>query len=204
MRSPGWRVTSAASEDDGFTLVELIVYSVLLIIVLGILTTFVIQVFTKQSSVVQTGQANNGAQLALSSIERGIRNADAAHVETVGASALYALTYQGQPVGAVAVGEWRCQGWALVDTGDERGTGLFTATTAPGAMGSPSASDWTLLARNVNSAGSSFTVSGGTVDIVLDVSTVLPSGTTSAVTLQTQVVPRVQDSSPGTSCLPTP
>jgi len=68
------------SDDDGFTLAELIVYSLILIGVMAIAGTLFINLITTQRDVRAIADANNEAQLTFKQIERDIRNASWARV----------------------------------------------------------------------------------------------------------------------------
>jgi type II secretory pathway pseudopilin PulG len=72
-------------DDSGFTLVELLVYSVLMIIVLGIAASLFIRLLVEQRDIKAMADANNEAQLAFKQLEMDVRNADWAQVDGNGA-----------------------------------------------------------------------------------------------------------------------
>lgn len=75
---------SKSGEDAGFTLVELIVYSVLLIILLGIAATLFIQILVMQRDIGAMTDASNTAQLTFNELERDLRNASAVNIYSDG------------------------------------------------------------------------------------------------------------------------
>ncbi|WP_296666867.1 hypothetical protein [Demequina sp.] len=64
-----------ARDDSGFTLVELIVYSILLILVIGIAGGIFINLLRGQQDVLDYSDANESGQLAFKQLERDLRNA---------------------------------------------------------------------------------------------------------------------------------
>ncbi|MFW2514321.1 PilW family protein [Demequina sp. SO4-13] len=68
-------------QETGLTLVELIVYSLLLIVIMGIAATVFIQMLTVQRDVRAITDANNTAQLTFRELERDLRNAHWAVVD---------------------------------------------------------------------------------------------------------------------------
>jgi type II secretory pathway pseudopilin PulG len=71
-------------DEAGFTLVELLVYSVLMILVLGIAGSLFIRLITEQRDIKAMADANNEAQLAFKQFEMDVRNADWAQVDAGG------------------------------------------------------------------------------------------------------------------------
>ena len=70
--------------DEGFTLVELIVYSVILLIVMGIAATLFIRTLTAQRDTIAIAEANNLAQVTFKEIEADLRNAITAEIAADG------------------------------------------------------------------------------------------------------------------------
>ena len=70
-------MTTPTEQDSerGFTLVELLIYSLLLIIVLGIVGAMLASTVSTSKSVNSVTSASTAAQLASESVVRGIRNA---------------------------------------------------------------------------------------------------------------------------------
>lgn len=61
--------------DDGFTLVELLAYMIILVIVMGMGAAIFIQIIQNQQAVKASAEANNTAQLVFRELERDLRNA---------------------------------------------------------------------------------------------------------------------------------
>lgn len=66
---------SLTGRDEGFTLVELLAYMMILIIVLGIGASIFIQIIQSQQAIKANAEANNTAQLVFRELERDLRNA---------------------------------------------------------------------------------------------------------------------------------
>lgn len=64
-----------AEGEGGFTLVELLVASMLLLVVIGITGTLLIRTLTTQNEVRELAAASNEAQVTVSLMERSLRNA---------------------------------------------------------------------------------------------------------------------------------
>lgn len=69
------RRIQVSRDDSGFTLVELIVYSILLILIIGVAGGLLINMIRGQQDVVAYSDANESGQLAFSQLERDLRNA---------------------------------------------------------------------------------------------------------------------------------
>jgi len=146
--------------ERGFTLVELLIYSLLLIIVLGIVGAMLASTVSTSKTVNSVTSASTAAQLASESVVRGIRNAsdfqltsptgtdqllvartalDGATLTWVCAAWYYSaagggtIRYTTSPV-AIPAAPTAAQltGWQLLDTGvaPASGTRIFTATGA--------------------------------------------------------------------------
>ncbi len=66
--------------DEGFTLVELIVYSAILMLVMGIGATLLVRTITAQRDTMSIAEANNLAQLTFKELESDLRNASMAQI----------------------------------------------------------------------------------------------------------------------------
>ncbi len=67
-------------DEQGFTLPELLVYSVLLIVVLGLAGSMFIRLIYAQRDIKSLSEANNESQLVFKQVELDLRNADWAEV----------------------------------------------------------------------------------------------------------------------------
>jgi type II secretory pathway pseudopilin PulG len=70
--------------SEGFTLVELLVYSVLMILVIGLAATLFIRLITEQKDITAMAEAENSMQLLYKQLETDIRNADWAEIDGSG------------------------------------------------------------------------------------------------------------------------
>lgn len=72
------------NREDGFTLAELIVYSILMIVVLGLAAMAFIRLVYAQRDIKAMNDANNDAQLLFEKLEWDVRNADWAIIKENG------------------------------------------------------------------------------------------------------------------------
>ena len=122
----------------GFTLIELIIYSVLLGLVLAIVGGLLANAFRSQSTVRNSAEALNNGQLVLSSIETAFRNGSGAEVSDSGKLLV---------VRTAAGSGWACRAW-YYNPGNG-GTVYTTSKSSRAAIDTAtSASGWTLLASN--------------------------------------------------------
>jgi len=135
----------SARRDDGFTLIELIIYSALLLLVMGLTGSILINGMTNQARITETAVATSEAQVAAESIGNGVRNAQAISSPTAASPFLVVLT-----VGRGENATPSCQAWYYSAAARE----LRTTTTSPGTrIAVPSSSQfatWTLLAEDVD------------------------------------------------------
>ena len=125
--------------EGGFTLVELLVSVLLFALVLAVAGTLLLNGLNGQRDVVGTGQASNDAQVAVTSMERAIRNSSAGGVWTSG-TALVAYTGGGD-----ASSTWLCQAWTYVPPVAAATTGRIFYKKGPAgtALSVPPASSFT-------------------------------------------------------------
>ena len=74
----------SAGDESGFTLAELIVYSILMIVVLGLAGVLFIRIMTEQRDIKAMADANNEVQGVFERLELDLRNADWAEVDASG------------------------------------------------------------------------------------------------------------------------
>lgn len=141
-------------DDDGFTLVELIIAIGLFVLVMGLVGTFMINSLTTQKTVRSVSEATSQGQLVARSVKAGVTNAsgirltDLTSGATAGGQLLVART-----LGTGATASWGCQAWYFSGDG-----GAVYTTRSSGAIAAPTSKtpSWTLLVDNVGapSAGS--------------------------------------------------
>ena len=126
-------------DERGMTLVELLVYVILLAVVIGLVSTFFIRSIAVQKTVITTGQANNNAQAAFSGISRAVRNASPGGVKADG-NLLVLFTGGGLETSS----DWKCTAWYYVPAASPQTSGRLFSTTKPkGTLIAPAASSFT-------------------------------------------------------------
>ena len=187
-------------DERGMTLVELLVYVILLAVVLGLVATFFIRSIAVQKTVITTGQANNTAQVAFSELSRAVRNAGPSGVKADGN--LLVLFTGGGPEESTS---WKCRAWYYVAPVAPQTSGRLYSTTKPKdtkivpvassfAAGTPSG--WTLAIDGVVPTNATTSIfSGGTTAGVTASMVVTRTGKPTdidAVAMTTTVLPRPQ------------
>ncbi|WP_062520536.1 PulJ/GspJ family protein [Demequina silvatica] len=160
----------APRADAGFTLAELIIYMMLLILMLGIGATLLIRTITVQRDTMDAADANEVGQLAFKEIETDIRNAEWATIGHAG-SLLVLQTVVADSATSVVP---RCVGYYVSPgTGELRRTVLSTNTQTHEALISSTSAldtvtaDWSPTRDGFAKSGSR---AFGTVDGVVAVS----------------------------------
>lgn len=134
--------------DEGFTLMELVVASMLGVIVLLIVGSLLINGLRGQSSVTSITTATNDSQLAASTIQADIRNATAVKTTVIGSDQFVVARVAR---GTNTVVTYKCVAWYYSATKDEiRSTEKATAITAPSAG---ALNNWRLVASSVTPKG---------------------------------------------------
>ena len=154
------------SSNAGLTLVELLIYSVLMVVVLLVVGGILTSALRGQNTVSSTTQASTAGQLVSRSVGHGIRNASSVWHSLPGADPeiLMARTMRSD-----AAGTWICQAWAF-------NGGAVRTTTSTGPISATQTAttllSWTLLGVGMQSvsAGSApiFTVTGNPVAPYID------------------------------------
>lgn len=162
-------MTSPAAQDSerGFTLVELIIYGMLLIIVLSVVGSMLASETTTSKAVDSVTAASTAAQLVADSVERGIRNSSDFHLTTPAGTdqLLVARTAQG---GATI--NWVCAAWYYSAAGG--GTIRYTTSTMaiPAVPTAANLAGWTLLDTGVAPIGgaSVFSATGAALTVAFN------------------------------------
>ncbi len=183
-------MSGAESTDDaGFTLVELLVYTALMGIVFVLIGGFLINSLTVQGDVEEISSASNDGQLAVRSLETGIRNSSAFQVQETTSPAGYLLRARTAHEADDLSLDWRCTAW-FYSPAEQR---LYTTSSETGPVALPDSDDdldgWMLLADEVTVPGAVGTpfqsLGAGRVAIAYDA---VAGG--SAVRIQTTIVSR--------------
>lgn len=131
--------------DEGFTLIELIIASMILVLVLGLVGAMLGSMASTSKTVNTLSASTTSAQLAAESIEHGVRNSsDFLLTNPTGTDQLLvARIAQG---GSTLV--WQCIAWYY-----SASNGSIRTTTSSGAIAAPTStalSHWTLLTTGVS------------------------------------------------------
>lgn len=177
-----------ASADAGMSLVELLIYSLLLVTILVIAGAIIMNSLTTQQTVTTVTSATSAGQLVSSSVEQGIRNASSFQVATPTAFG-QALRSRTVRVTQAGVSTWQCQAWFRTSGGDFY-TRVGNATIAVPATAGDLTS-WTLISRGVNlPAGVTQAFTGSSGQLTLAVS--VDPGDADSVLISTTIVSRPQ------------
>lgn len=144
------------------TLVELLVYSILLVTVLLIVGTILISTQTIGLIVRESTTTTSAVQVAATSIEYGVRNATGARLTSVGSDQLLQVRTAGADPDNVT---WRCESWYFSNSA---GTIRWSSTASDTvAVASPTSepTSWGLLASNIEPTSGTgiFTRSGNSI-----------------------------------------
>lgn len=167
-----------AQADEGFTLMELVVASMLGIIVLLIVGSLLINGLRGQSSVTSLTAATNASQLAATSIQGDVRNATAVKTTAIGSDQFV--------VARVARGTnttvtYKCVSWYYsAATKEIRSHESSTAITAPS---STTLKTWRLVASKVTPKGTTVFSSADLKSV--SITFFVDSGTAKAVPIST-------------------
>jgi len=154
------------TSDEGFTLVELLVYMLFMVVVLLIVGGILINSLTAEGTVRGATQGSNAGQLVSQSVGQGVRNASA--ITYIPATATFPDEILiVRTVGTQTPKDRFCQAWSFKD-GQIR-----TTTWEPPSVRSANIANWTLLGDGIQqvSDGPIFTKSDRQVTLNFDVST---------------------------------
>lgn len=154
---PGFvaQVRTAATGDRGATLVELLVYLIIMVILVTLIASTFIQGRGVQGDQQSLADASNDAQLAAATIERPIRNAASIQVDSSvidgGGNLLVVKTRVGEPNNVAS--SWRCEAWFY----DSASRTIYATTGTPGSsaatagfVAKPDLSSWRQLIAEVD------------------------------------------------------
>jgi len=131
-------------DEEGFTLVELAVYSLLIGVVIAMVGGLIISVTMTQRTVSSVAAASNEAQVAADSIATGVRNSSAFLVTTSGSDQiLQARIAQGSGTALTYV----CAAWYYSSSNDT--IRYRQSTAALGTITASSTTSWLLVTDGV-------------------------------------------------------
>lgn len=175
---------SPSDRDQGFTLVELLVYMLLAVVVLTIVSAILINSLRAENAVRVAAQATDSAQLVAQSLNRGVHNSSAIEVSAPAADAIVVRT---RSLDSSSAGVWRCEAWAVFD-GDLRTTNSTSTIPAPSLASD--VSSWLLLAEGVEPIGADPMFVLDADGRSLAVSVTVANGDGIPITLDTTIVSR--------------
>lgn len=190
--------------EDGITLVELIVYSVLLVFVLAIAGSILINALQTQREVRAVSTTSNSSQVVLRLFDRTLRNAATVDIPSVhGGTVLVAKTRVAED-GSLG-SSWLCRAWHYDSASDELRiiSGPATGTPVTAGLGTAvNSSGWHVALSGVLPTPSSpvFAAEGGDgAKIRFDIRTGIDSN---RLSFASAAIPRPQGTTiGGVSCL---
>ncbi len=139
-------------DESGMSLIELLVYIMLVAVIGALITGLLINVFRVNAEVNNTSEASNDAQLLMERVEIAVRNAAALHIEDSGDSTLLITQTRSTEQGGDNAAEYRCIG-IYFDAGTSKIHYVTDDTNAPrskAAAGNPSAAAaWPVFLEDV-------------------------------------------------------
>ena len=153
------------SDERGLTLVELILYTLLLAMIAWIAGTILITSLTSQRDITAMGNASNQGQNVANSIEEGVRTASSLAAPTADSTGRRLVARVGTFTSAGAV-SWTCRTWLFATDGGVYVKSGSTASAAPANLAASSLTGWLKLAQGVTPVGgSAMTLSAATVSL---------------------------------------
>lgn len=180
MRAP----RSIARDDSGFTLVELLVTCLLMVLVTGVILGIMVSTTNASASVRTTTSATSSGELATRTIDRGVTNA--ATPLQLSTPATGDLLLMARVASTTSPISWSCTAWYYSSADATiRTTSLATAIASPSLAGQRS---WTLLVAGVRPIGTTpvIALSGSKVTV----SYTVDAGKSAKVAFQTSMTSR--------------
>lgn len=189
----------AVREDEGASLVELLVYSMLLVGMMALVAVILIQTMWTNHHILKLNEASNQSQSQLEAIELAVRNASAVSVRDGGNLLLVKRrsTLEASPASGV------CSGWYFNPSTNELHAAHDSATGAARSIAAASnisaASTWPVMIEGVSRLGTAeiFAQTGDGVRIAIDVAT---SRDRKPVQFRTEAVIRASNTIAGADC----
>lgn len=139
------------ASDRGFTFVELMMYSLILIVVMAIAGSLFMRLIVTQRDVIDIAEANNVSQLTFKELERDIRNASWARIASGGE----VLVLQSRLATGTDFSSYRCIGYYMdIANGELRRTQGLNNSETNAILGATTStaratvsSDWSPIRR---------------------------------------------------------
>jgi type II secretory pathway pseudopilin PulG len=151
------------SSDEGFTLVELLIYMSLFTIVLLIIGSFMIDSLKVERDVTRAAEATTAAQLISTSVQAAVRNGSGVKVLTAGVDGSQMLVARTTTRSDTVA--WVCQAWYY--SASDKAIYTKTSSTPAVAIALPASSpagSWTLLGSGITPTTSGGSVFASTAD----------------------------------------
>jgi hypothetical protein len=178
-----------AAREAGLSMVELLIYIMLSVVVLGIGGNVLISSIQAQRDMSNLADSTSISQLVTSSVRSGIRNSSAFQVATPTALGQLVRSRSVSTTSA-GVSTWSCRAWYLTASGT-----FYQKTSTTGLIAAPTiASDlstWQMITTGVTvptGTSQAFTGSSGQIDMTIQVT----NGATKAVLSKTTILARPQ------------
>lgn len=133
------------ASERGITLVELMIYTSLMVVVVAIVGAILGSALRGQRDVAASAQGNNAGQLVSQSFATGIRSATEITVKTVSPTTQLLVV---RTPGSAATAAPSCRAWYVTT---DNGGAVYT-TSSPTAISTPTATQletWTLLGKGI-------------------------------------------------------
>lgn len=133
-----------ARDDDGFTLVELVIAAMILVLVLAVVGAMMSSLSSTSRTVNSMTATTTSAQLAAESVERGIRNSSDFLLTSPSGNDQFLVARTAQGTSTLT---WTCVAWYY-----SAADGSIRYTMSPSAIAAPTSTtlpQWTLLTRGV-------------------------------------------------------
>ena len=163
--------TEVLADSRGIGLIELIVYSMLLVIISVIAGSLLITALTSQRDITAMSSATSRGQVLAASIENGVRTASTITVPATSSIGQRLVTRTGRFT-AAGVGTWLCRSWLIAPTGKVYYRSSTAAIPAPSSLSATDLAGWSLLTEGVKTAPgatSAFSLSGSTLSVAVEV-----------------------------------
>ncbi|HCG00691.1 MAG TPA: hypothetical protein DEV93_09125 [Chloroflexi bacterium] len=131
--------------EQGFTMIELLVYSLLLVLVIGIAGGMLISVMVNSKSADAVSKDTSAAQLTVDSIDSSIRNSSDFQLTVPSGTDQLLIARTASTSGSLT---WNCVGWYY----SASGTGSIRSWRSSMAIVAPTSTQlasWTLLAKGI-------------------------------------------------------
>lgn len=144
-------ITLLRNRDEGLSLVEVIIYTMLLAVISAVAGSLLITALTSQRDITAMGSATSRVQVVASSVENGVRTASTVSVPTPTAVGQRLIARTGTFT-ATGSATWKCQSWLIAPDGKVYHRVASAAFAAPASLSAADLNGWQLIAEGVRTA----------------------------------------------------